>query len=845
LGHASDTAFQPGVRASARHALTAAIFASAAGLALAPGAYAADDATGAASAATAPADDQSAGTSLTGVEVTGVRQTADSPKYTAALVDTPQTITVISKEVIQAQNLLTLRDILSTVPGITFGAGEGGSGYGDSINLRGYSASSDITIDGVRDSAQYTRSDPFDTEQIEVTNGADGVYTGSGSVGGNINIVSKAPLAHNSTSVTVGGGTDGYARATLDSNVLLTPTIAVRLNAMVHENDVPGRDVEDYHRWGVAPSVTFGVGTDTQDTVSYFYQLDANVPQYGIPYVLSSVVNGVVPGASRSAYYGFANVDRQDDNVNDLTNVFSHQFGANLSLKNLTRYEIVNQFSVVDQPQGGFCLADGVWANTYSGVSTVNTPCSAPNTFSRSVSGTYRDTQNTELYNQTDFIWTGNTGFIQHNAVLGVSLLHEGFTLNNGSSLRTTAGAAPALSTLVTSLTHPNDIYTGPLNLIQGGGALATVAATATTPAYTTFPAGSQTGTRDNQAIYLFDDAKLNPQWSFNFGLRYEHNAGANSSGYYTVAGYLPNVGGGTLPGVQSAGAPAGVYSGQGPVGHNENDLFSYRAGLVFKPTESSSIYVAYGNSKTPSQASVNGSCVATTATTTAAGTATCDVAPETAINYEAGIKWNVANIALTASIFRNDRTNYKVPSDDPTLPAQVLDGQARVQGVALGASGKVTNKLSLFANYTYLDSTVLRGESALCVTSPATAVGCPTPATNPTGRPLTATPKNAASLWATYDLTQQWQVGYGLTYQSSIVVSNTLETPTGGLYTAPGYTVSRASVTWRFKHDCDLRLNVNNLFDTKYLTNIRTSANGWAEPGAARSATLTLDYRF
>src|SRR3546814_18580804 len=66
-----------------------------------------------------------------------------------------------------------LRDALSTIPGITFGAGEGGGGYGDSINLRGYSASNDITVDGVRDSAQYRRTDPFNLQQIEVYNGAN------------------------------------------------------------------------------------------------------------------------------------------------------------------------------------------------------------------------------------------------------------------------------------------------------------------------------------------------------------------------------------------------------------------------------------------------------------------------------------------------------------------------------------------------------------------------------------------------------------------------------------------------------------------------------------------------
>ena len=129
------------------------------------------------------------------ITVTGTRDTPEleSPKATSDLLDTPQTVTVISDQTIRRQNLLTLRDALATVPGITFGAGEGAGGYGDSINLRGYSASNDVTQDGVRDSAQYSRTDPFNLQQIEVYNGANSVFGGSGSVGGTINLVSKVP----------------------------------------------------------------------------------------------------------------------------------------------------------------------------------------------------------------------------------------------------------------------------------------------------------------------------------------------------------------------------------------------------------------------------------------------------------------------------------------------------------------------------------------------------------------------------------------------------------------------------------------------------------------------------
>jgi catecholate siderophore receptor len=184
-----------GVRASVKPALSLAAVAGIAGLGFTP-AHAADAAD--------------AAVEVTAVEVTApMRAEPDSPKYTAPLVETPQTITVVPREVIEAQNLMSLRDVLSTLPGITFGAGEGGGGYGDSINLRGYSASSDLTVDGVRDSAQYTRSDPFNLEQIEVVNGANSAYAGAGSAGGSINMVSKGPRGRDAAEISIGGGSDG------------------------------------------------------------------------------------------------------------------------------------------------------------------------------------------------------------------------------------------------------------------------------------------------------------------------------------------------------------------------------------------------------------------------------------------------------------------------------------------------------------------------------------------------------------------------------------------------------------------------------------------------------------
>ncbi|RYD60797.1 MAG: TonB-dependent siderophore receptor, partial [Sphingomonadales bacterium] len=296
------------------------------------------------------------------VVVTGkeVKSEQESPKSTRPVRDTPQTVTILTAKTIEEQNLLTLRDVLTTVPGITFGAGEGGGGYGDSITLRGYSANTDITVDGVRDSAQYTRTDSFNLEQIEVVNGANSVYSGAGSVGGSINIVSKRPLERTQVVANGGVGTDDYYRGTVDANVRASEFVAFRLNAMAHKNDIPGRDVENYERWGVAPSVTLGIGGPTSLTLQYLHQEDTNIPQYGVPYYVGS--GGLIPEVDASDYFGYRNIDTQKINVDQATAIFDHAFSDSVSIRNLTRWQDVRQFARVNPPQGTFCLSTGLLA---------------------------------------------------------------------------------------------------------------------------------------------------------------------------------------------------------------------------------------------------------------------------------------------------------------------------------------------------------------------------------------------------------------------------------------------------------------------------------------------------
>ncbi|MBV2146785.1 TonB-dependent siderophore receptor [Sphingobium sp. AS12] len=710
---------------------------------------------------------------------------AESPKYVRDLLNTPQTITVIGNQTISKQNLLTLRDVLSTIPGITFGAGEGGGGYGDSINLRGQSANTDISIDGVRDSAQYSRTDPFNVEQIEVTNGSNSVFGGSGSIGGNINIVTKRPKGYDETLVQAGVGTSDYYRATIDSNVRVSDFIAVRLNAMYHENDVPARDVDRYERWGVAPSVKFGVDGPTSLTLLYTHQEDKNTPLYGVPYYKNDLYDGPLPGAIYSGYYGYKNLDRQDQTIDQATAIFDHRFSDLLAVRNLSRWQRVEQKLIVNPPQGAFCLANG---QTPTGVA-----CAAgqvPGTYYPSgPRGGYRDSVNDTLYNQLDLTFTIPGG---HSLVLGTSMLQEDYALDNGNVLRNAGGALPNPVLDPISISNPNAIYTGPVNAIRSG---------------------HQDGDLFNIAAYAFAAVKIVDQLEINGGVRYEHNRARFRSD--TIA--TPATGGAYTSGVSQ---------------NATDNLFSYRIGLVYKPAENASLYVAYGNSKNPTATTVRAGCGLAAAANLFNDP--CEAKPEQAVNYEIGGKIDLfdAKLQLTAALFRNERTNYRVASNDPligTLP--VNDGRNRVDGITLGATGNITDAWTIFANYTYLDTKVIQSISDYQKSQGVVDTQA--------GNPMLNTPEHSGSLFTTYKLPFGLELGYGLTYQGSWYLSNVTGAP---MYKADDYLVHRAMLSYPITEKFSAQLNVQNFTNEKYYTSVRN--NGWANPGEGRSWVLTLGYK-
>lgn len=629
---------------------------------------------------------------------------ASSGKFTAPLLDTPKSVTVIPAEVLQDTGSVTLTEALRTVPGIAFGAGEGGNPVGDRSFIRGYDAQASTFLDGLRDIGAQSR-EMFNVESVEVIKGPSGAYEGRGSAGGAINIVSKAPKLEHFTEGTVSVGNAAYKRATADGNYQIGEHAAFRLNAMYHDAGTPGRDVTSFSRWGIAPSIAFGLGTPTRATLSYYHLQSNDTPDTGIPYnngtfnrrtdgrpQLFAPGDGSPVGVGRNTYYGLGR-DFRRDRVDMGTFSLEHDVSSALKLRNTTRIARTSQDYVWTQP-------DDSQGNIYYGMvwRRANTRYSVANT----------------VANQTEATGKFETGGFKHSYAAGLEFSREHssndtYNVPTGSN-RCPNGIGAAGGYNCTSLfnPNPNDPWTGNITL-------------ANNPAETTVR---------TQSAYVFDTIELSPRWQINGGLRFDrYSASATTSA--------------DAKGVRSS------FS-------RDDNLLNYQLGLVFKPAQNGSIYVAYGTSSTPSGSVAGQGADGSALTPDRSGNRGDVLAPEKNRAYELGTKWNVLDnkLALTAAIFRIETTNARIVLQDGTA---AMAGNKRVDGFELGWSGALTNKWQVFGGYTYLKSELRNNGGS------GSAFG----ATNGTEFPNT--PKSSLSLWTTYQPMPKFTLGGGAYYVSKV----------------------------------------------------------------------------
>jgi len=411
------------------------------------------------------------------VEVADENSVLSSPKYTAPLRDIPQTITVIDKKTIDEQGSTTLRDVLRNVPGLTVAAGEGGTPAGDNLTLRGFSARNDIYIDGSRDLGPQTR-DPFNLEQVEVVKGPSSSFTGRGSTGGTINLISKTPGFKPFYDFSATLGSDKTKRVTGDINLPLErlgwgDRTAFRVNFMAHDSNYAGRRIIENNRWGIAPTLTFGIGQQSSLTLSYFHLDQDNISDYGIPWVpatnnaLAAYRDRPAP-VPRNTFYGFIDRDREKLKADLGTIVFNHAFNDKFNIRNQFRYGFSTRDSIATPPR---------FANVNSTAIT------------REMRAWW--TEDETFDNQTDFTARFLTGKFEHSFVAGVEFVRE-------NNIRKFRNAPNALTTLLNP--NPSDVYTGAIIFNPLTGDV----------------------TANTQSAYLFDTIKFHPKFEVTGGLRFD-----------------------------------------------------------------------------------------------------------------------------------------------------------------------------------------------------------------------------------------------------------------------------------------------------------------------------------
>ncbi|MBJ9423633.1 TonB-dependent receptor [Acinetobacter seifertii] len=694
-------------------------------------------------------------TQATHEESLKVDESANS-KLVAPLLDTPKSVSILSQKLIKDSNSNTLLEALRYEPGITLGAGEGGTPFTDMPYIRGYSAQSSVYVDGVRNSTSQNR-DMFAIEQVEVIKGSSSALGGGGSVGGSINLIPKVAHEGDVYQGSVQGGTDNYRHIQLDANKDFGNGVAGRVVVMGHENEKAGsNNGAEYARAGIASSLAFGLDTATRGTLSYYYLRSNDEPDAGIPFL---PVGGKPIDVKQGTYYGWKarDFDKRENHIG--TFKLEQDLADDLTLSNTMSYTKSK--------------SDYIYTNADDSKGNVT----QNGTISRRALSRIVDTDG--YSDQLALKGKFNTGALKHSFNTGAEWSYQQsnqgvytFTDASGTTSTVHNTSCPVSNALsngwCTSVNNPmNGAFTDTLGTIK-----------------------NQYTTRSRTvSLYALDSIEFNPQWLLNLGVRWDK--------FETERKYNKNI-------YKTVGGTNGNYSNDisiaaGQKFENDSDYFSYQAGLVYKPTENGSIYASFATSANPVGVDQGDGADGLSTSSQQAN----DLSPEKARTFEVGTKWDLFNnrANLTAAIFRTEKQNTRIAIDANTTTNA---GESKVDGFEVGFNGKVTDKWEVSAGYSYLDSELTKAAYNAVAQE---------------GKPLPFVAKNSATLWSTYRVLPKLTLGAGAEYRDKVFTNtNTGTTMLEDKY-LPTYTIYNAMAKYDVNKNVNLQLNINNISDKRYFT--------------------------
>jgi len=390
----------------------------------------------------------------------GVKSSSIASKTDTLLRDTPQAMTVITKDLMQDQAMQSIADAIRYVPGVVIAQGEGNR---DTAVFRGNSSTSDFYVDGVRDDVQYYR-DFYNIDSVEAIKGANAMIFGRGGSGGVINRVSKQAGWQPVREAVASVGSYGHKRAAVDLGGALNTDVAVRVNAMAEQSD-SYRDGVALERKGINPTLTLRAGNNTSVSLGFEHFRDERIADRGVP-----SLNGRPYNTDESTFFGNAQLSPTGVRVNAMTAYIEHDFGNSFVLRNRTRIANYDKF----------------YQNVYA-----NGAVDA--TSGQVVVGAYHDaTLRTNRFNQTDLTLSITTGGVKHKLATGVE-----FGRQETDNIRRLGKFASTASVPAT-----NPLYTGGLGF--------------------PLPTTSNTSIANVASVYVQDQLVFSPQWQAVAGLRYD-----------------------------------------------------------------------------------------------------------------------------------------------------------------------------------------------------------------------------------------------------------------------------------------------------------------------------------
>jgi catecholate siderophore receptor len=556
--------------------------------------------------------------------------------------DIPQSVTVLDRTLLQTQGAASLADALRNVPGITLGGAEGGQ-IGNNINLNGFSARTDIFLDGLRDRGQYYR-DTFALEQVEVLMGPSSMLFGRGSTGGAIDQVSKQAKLMPGAEAGISLTSNGLVRGVGDVDAPIDSQSAFRLSAMGQSGAVSTRrkiTVEDY---GVAPAYRWGMVGPTEVELNALIQHNRDRPDYGQP-----PLNGAPAKVGWDTIYGYSD-DRTIQDIRAVSASVRQALPAGIALRNRLQFNAVDTDARETAPQGiGVVAAGGYAALSPPGVSAL--PLSALWVQLQSHDRVIHDTS---LFDQLELTGEATLWGVGHVWLAGVELGRDDYANQGYARTGSCNGVAlKAGNVACTTLLSPAWIPS---------------------PTLAETPGNLAKGRADTAAVYASDTLTVTPWLKLVGGLRYDRYGASvtnsvnasNTAGNTTLARASQTVG----------------YT-------------SVRAGALVEPIPALTGYVSYSTSFDPSLEQL-------TSTTGISQ----PLPPEDNDAVEAGAKWAPfgERLAVTGAVFRTTQRNARAQNPDNTYTAT---GTIRAEGLRFGASGRITHAWQVFAGYTHLDARI------------------------------------------------------------------------------------------------------------------------------------------